>query len=62
MTLSSSAVSSSPFKARFSMSAIGITAMSLAMFATFSVLSQCLQYVRGYSPLKRVWPRCRSLR
>ncbi|MCC6434943.1 MAG: MFS transporter [Acidimicrobiales bacterium] len=38
--------------ARFSMSAIGITAMFLAMFATFFVLSQYLQYVRGYSPLK----------
>ena len=37
---------------RFSMSAIGITSMFLAMFSTFFVLSQYLQYVRGYSPLK----------
>jgi EmrB/QacA subfamily drug resistance transporter len=38
--------------ARFTMSAIGITAMFLAMFSTFFVLSQYLQYVLGYSPLK----------
>ncbi|MEZ5235596.1 MAG: MFS transporter [Acidimicrobiales bacterium] len=37
---------------RFTMSAIGITAMFLAMFATFFVLSQYLQYVRGYTPLR----------
>ncbi|MEZ5217945.1 MAG: MFS transporter [Ilumatobacteraceae bacterium] len=37
---------------RFSMSALGITAMFLAMFSTFFVLSQFLQYVRGYSPLR----------
>jgi len=38
--------------ARFTLSSIGVTCMFLAMFSTFFVLSQYLQYVRGYSPLR----------
>lgn len=37
---------------RFTMSSIGITCMFLAMFSTFFVLTQYLQYVRGYSALR----------
>ncbi len=36
---------------RFTFSSIGITCMFLAMFSTFFVLTQFLQYVRGYSAL-----------
>jgi EmrB/QacA subfamily drug resistance transporter len=37
---------------RFTMSSIGVTCTFMAMFATFFVLTQYLQYVRGYSPLR----------
>jgi len=36
---------------RFAMGSVGITFTFLAMFATFFVLTQYLQYVRGHSPL-----------
>ena len=39
-------------KPRFTLSAIGVMCMFLAMFSTFFVLSQYLQYVRGYSALR----------
>lgn len=38
-------------KPRFAAGSIGITFMFLAMFSMFFILSQYLQYVRGYSPL-----------
>ncbi len=37
---------------RFTFSALGVTALFLAMFSTFFSLSQFLQYVRGYSALR----------
>jgi predicted MFS family arabinose efflux permease len=37
---------------RFAMGSLGITFMFMAMFSMFFVLTQYLQYVRGYSPLQ----------
>ena len=35
----------------FAMGSLGVTVVFLAMFAMFFVLTQYLQYVKGYSPL-----------
>jgi EmrB/QacA subfamily drug resistance transporter len=37
---------------RFAMGSLGITFSFLAMFAAFFILTQYLQYVKGYSPLR----------
>lgn len=37
---------------RFAMGSLGVTGTFLAMFSMFFVLTQYLQYVRGYSPLR----------